>query len=163
MGSHAATGATRAGVRVATLQTSGAGGQPQSGERRSSVPSSRRRPISGLARHWGSSDATASPSAGRRTGAARGPACLPPPRKSQFEILSRSTSITDGLHSTVQVRAPKPFHDRTLWPEFCALADEFHAHLDELTTRVIREAINDDVSEPEASSTGAKALPEPTG
>jgi hypothetical protein len=87
MGSPAATGATRAGVRVATLQTSGAGGQPQSGELRSSVPSSRRRPISGLARHWGSSDATASASAGRRTGAARGPACLPPPRKSQFEVL----------------------------------------------------------------------------
>jgi hypothetical protein len=66
-------------------------------------------------------------------------------------------------YSTVQLRAPRAFHDRTLWPEFCALADELHAHLDELTTRVIREAINDDVSEPEARSADAEALPEPTG
>jgi hypothetical protein len=64
-------------------------------------------------------------------------------------------------YSTVQVRAPKAFHDGTLWPEFLALAEELDAHLDELTTRVIRECINDDVSEPEARSSGPKALPEP--
>jgi hypothetical protein len=62
-------------------------------------------------------------------------------------------------HSTVQVRAPKTFHERTLWPEFEALCDELHAHLDELTTRVIREAINDDLSEP-AEQPEPKALPE---
>jgi hypothetical protein len=61
--------------------------------------------------------------------------------------------------STIQVRAPKTFHTRTLWPEFLALAEELHAHLDELTTSVIREAINDDVSEPTTHET--KALPEP--
>lgn len=66
-------------------------------------------------------------------------------------------------YSTVQVRGPKLFHDRTLYPEFCALADELDAHLDELTTRVIREAINDDVSEPATTPTETKALPEPAG
>jgi hypothetical protein len=64
-------------------------------------------------------------------------------------------------YSTVQLRAPKEFHERTLWPEFVALSDELHAHLDDLTTRVIREAINDDVSEP-AERPATKALPEPT-
>ena len=49
--------------------------------------------------------------------------------------------------STVQLRAPRTFQERTLWPEFLALAKELHAHLDELTERVIRDAIDDDVSE----------------
>jgi hypothetical protein len=53
-----------------------------------------------------------------------------------------------GRHySTVQVRAPKTFHERTLWPEYKALAAELDAHLEELTTRVIREAIDEDVTE----------------
>ena len=64
-------------------------------------------------------------------------------------------------HSTVQLRAPKAFHERTLWPEFVALCEELDAHLDELTTRVIREAINDDVSEP-AEQPATKVLPEAT-
>jgi hypothetical protein len=50
-------------------------------------------------------------------------------------------------YSTVLVRAPNTFQMRTLWPEFLALSEELHAHLDELTERVIREAINEDVSE----------------
>lgn len=50
-------------------------------------------------------------------------------------------------YSTVQVRAPKTFHDRTLWPEFVELTKELRVHLQELTERVIREAINDDTSE----------------
>ena len=59
--------------------------------------------------------------------------------------------------STLQVRAPQAFHDRTLWPEFLALSKELEEHLDELTDRVIREAIHDDVTEaPEATT---KALP----
>ena len=60
-------------------------------------------------------------------------------------------------YSTVQVRAPRAFHNRTLWPEFLALSEELDAHLDELTTRVIREAINEDVSEP--AEHAPKALP----
>ncbi len=48
---------------------------------------------------------------------------------------------------------------KTLWAEFLALAEELHAHLDERTTRVIREAVNDDISEPLADD--PKALPDP--
>ena len=54
------------------------------------------------------------------------------------------------------VKAPKTFQDRTLWPEYQALAKELDAQLDELTTRVIREAIDDDVSE---AAEAPKALP----
>ena len=63
-------------------------------------------------------------------------------------------------YSTIQVRAPRTFHERTLWPEFLALSEELHAHLDELTQRVIREAIDEDVSEPAEATT--KALPGPS-
>ncbi len=63
--------------------------------------------------------------------------------------------------STVQLRAPRLFQERTLWPEFLALSRELHAHLDELTDRVIREAINDDVSEATEQAT-PKALPPPS-
>ena len=59
------------------------------------------------------------------------------------------------------LRAPKSFQDRTLWPEYQALSQELNAHLEELTTRVIREAIDDDVSEAAESST-SKALPGPS-
>lgn len=55
--------------------------------------------------------------------------------------------------STIQVRAPQEFHDKTLWPEFQMLSKELHAHLEALTERVIREAIHDDVTEaPEAET-----------
>lgn len=64
-------------------------------------------------------------------------------------------------YSTVLVRAPKAFQQQTLWPEFLALANELHAHLDELTERVIREAIDDDVSEA-AEAGEPKALPSPS-
>jgi hypothetical protein len=50
-------------------------------------------------------------------------------------------------YSTVLLRAPRTFQDRTLWPEFLALSEELNAHLQELTDRVIREAIDEDVSE----------------
>ena len=64
-------------------------------------------------------------------------------------------------YSTILVRAPKTFHERTLWPEFLALSKELHAHLDELTERVIREAIHADVSEAQGGAE-SKALPEPS-
>lgn len=64
-------------------------------------------------------------------------------------------------YSTVQVRAPKTFQNRTLWPEFLALANELHAHLEELTDRVVREAIHADVSEAHEGKE-PKALPEPS-
>ena len=62
--------------------------------------------------------------------------------------------------TTAQLRAPELLHNKTLWPEYLALAEELDAHLDELTTRGIREAINDDASEP--VSAAPKALPPAT-
>jgi hypothetical protein len=61
-------------------------------------------------------------------------------------------------YSTVLLRAPKTFHERTLWPEFLALSKELDAHLEELTERVIREAIDADVNEA-AEAGPPKALP----
>lgn len=65
--------------------------------------------------------------------------------------------------SSVLLRAPKTFQDKTLWPEYQMLSKELHSHLDELTTRVIREAIDEDVSEPAEASSDPKALPAPSG
>ncbi len=91
---------------------------------------------------------------------------LPDPWKRKlFVALCRRYGLTpfreDGRrYSTVQLRAPQEFQQKTLWPEFVALCDELHAHLDELTSRVIREAINEDLSEP--TEEAPKALPEPS-
>ena len=64
-------------------------------------------------------------------------------------------------YSTVQVRAPESFQNKTLWPELLALAEELGKHLQEITERVVREAIHGDMSE--AAESGApKSLPEPT-
>jgi hypothetical protein len=60
--------------------------------------------------------------------------------------------------STIQVRAPETFLKRTLWPEFLALSNELESHLDELTDRVIREAIHEDVTDA-AETNATKALP----
>lgn len=61
-------------------------------------------------------------------------------------------------YSTIQVRAPKTFHEQTLFPEFVALSKELATTLDELTDRVIREAIHDDTTEA-ADASATKALP----
>lgn len=88
---------------------------------------------------------------------------LPDPWKRRlFVALCRRYGLTPFREpgrraTTVQVRAPEAFHRKTLWPEYLALAEELDAHLEELTTRVIREAIDDDVSEPTQSV--PKALP----
>jgi len=60
--------------------------------------------------------------------------------------------------TTVMVRAPKTFQEGTLWPEFKTLSKELTAHLRELTERVIREAIHDDVAEA-TETDDVKALP----
>jgi hypothetical protein len=75
-----------------------------------------------------------------------------PWKRKLFVALCRRYSLTPyrepgRRYSTVLVRAPKTFQERTLWPEFLALSEELGAHLQELTDRVIREAIDDDVSE----------------
>ena len=64
--------------------------------------------------------------------------------------------------STLLLRAPQTFQDRTLWPEYLAFSKELETHLDELTTRVIREAIDEDVSEP-SEAPPPRALPGPGG
>lgn len=63
-------------------------------------------------------------------------------------------------YTTVQVVAPATFQQKILWPEFLALAEELKKHLAEITDRVVREAIDGDVSEAEEGD-GPKALPEP--
>jgi hypothetical protein len=91
---------------------------------------------------------------------------LPDPWKRRlFMALCRRYGLTPFREhgrraTTVQLRAPELFHNKTLWPEYLALAEELDAHLDELTTRVIREAINDDISEPAPGA--PKALPPAT-
>jgi hypothetical protein len=61
-------------------------------------------------------------------------------------------------YTTVQVRMPPTFRERTFWPEFLALAKELETHLSELTERVIREAVHEDVGEA-AERDDVKALP----
>lgn len=61
-------------------------------------------------------------------------------------------------YSSVLVRAPKTFQTKTLWPEFLAISKELDTHLQELTDRIIREAIDEDVSEP-AEAGPTHALP----
>jgi hypothetical protein len=92
---------------------------------------------------------------------------LPDPWKRKlFLALCRRYGLTPfrehgRRYSTVMVRAPKTFQHRTLWPEFLALSEELHAHLAELTDRVVREAIDEDVTE--ATEGPPKALPEANG
>lgn len=62
-------------------------------------------------------------------------------------------------YSTVMLRAPRTFQNRTLWPEFCALSNELETELAALTDRVIHEAIHEDTSE--APDEETKALPAP--
>ena len=52
-------------------------------------------------------------------------------------------------HTTVMARVSRSFVDDTLWPEFVELDKALHAHLDEITNRVIRESIFAGDAEPE--------------
>ena len=66
------------------------------------------------------------------------------------------------------VRAPKTFQQGTLWPEFLALSEELHAHLAELTDRVVNEAIDEDVTEaaegpPKAFARGERQVTDCSG
>ncbi len=61
-------------------------------------------------------------------------------------------------YSTILVRMPSTFRKQTFNPQFMALSKEITVELDALTDRVIREAIDEDVSDaPE--ETVPKALP----
>ena len=56
--------------------------------------------------------------------------------------------------STVVLRAPRPFVEDVLWPEFKELDGELRAYLQEVTLRMIREEVYADTSE-------APEVPEP--
>ena len=52
-------------------------------------------------------------------------------------------------HTTIVAMVSKRFVDETLWPEYVQLHDTLQAHLDEVTTRVIAEALHLDTSDAE--------------
>ncbi len=52
-------------------------------------------------------------------------------------------------HTTVMAKLSKKFVNETLWPEFVELDSALREHLDEITTRVISEAIFANSSEAE--------------
>jgi hypothetical protein len=50
-------------------------------------------------------------------------------------------------HTTVMVRAPRAFIDRTLWPEFIELQSALNSYFNEATERIIREEVFGDAAE----------------
>ena len=50
-------------------------------------------------------------------------------------------------HTTVVVRAPSSFVDRTLWPEYLQLKQALDEYLNEATERIIREEVDHDAGE----------------
>jgi len=44
-------------------------------------------------------------------------------------------------HTTVMVRAPRSFVEKTLWPEYLELQSALYAYLNEATERIIREEV----------------------
>ena len=51
--------------------------------------------------------------------------------------------------TTVMARVSRSFVDETLWPQFVAVSDTLRTYLDEVTQRVIDEALEGDSSEAE--------------
>ena len=50
-------------------------------------------------------------------------------------------------HTTVMAQVPARFVDETLWPQYIELNKTLRSYLDEVTQRVIREAVHADTSE----------------
>jgi hypothetical protein len=50
-------------------------------------------------------------------------------------------------HTTVMVRAPRSFVEKTLWPEYLDLQSALFAYLNEATERIIREEVFTDAGE----------------
>jgi hypothetical protein len=50
-------------------------------------------------------------------------------------------------HTTVMVRAPRSFVEKTLWPEYLDLQSALFAYLNEATERIIREEVFTDAAE----------------
>jgi hypothetical protein len=64
-------------------------------------------------------------------------------------------------YSTVVVRAPKSFINRTLWPEYLEISQALEEYLNEATERIIRDEVFGDADEaeeqPDAASKPASA------
>ena len=52
-------------------------------------------------------------------------------------------------YTTVMAKVSRRFVDETLWPEFCELDKTLTTYLEEVTNRVIREAVHGDVADAE--------------
>jgi len=50
-------------------------------------------------------------------------------------------------HTTLMVRVPRSFVDKTLWPEYLELSDALQEYLNEATERIIREEVYRDAGE----------------
>jgi hypothetical protein len=50
-------------------------------------------------------------------------------------------------HTTVMVRVPRSFVDKTLWPEYLEIKDALDGWLNEATERIIREEVYGDAGE----------------
>ncbi len=50
-------------------------------------------------------------------------------------------------YTTVMIRVPKSFVDRTLWPEYQQLRTALNDYLNEATERIIREEVHGDAAE----------------
>lgn len=50
-------------------------------------------------------------------------------------------------YTTVMVRVPRSFVDRTLWPEYLAIKGALDEYLNEATERIIREEVHRDARE----------------
>lgn len=61
--------------------------------------------------------------------------------------------------TTVMVRAPKRFVDETLWPQFQRASAELRAHLDEVASKVIEQALDAKDMEAEEREQTQQALP----
>ena len=56
--------------------------------------------------------------------------------------------------TSVQIRAPRDFVNRTLWPEYLELQEALHSYFNAITERIIREEIHRDSGE--ASERGTR-------
>lgn len=50
-------------------------------------------------------------------------------------------------HTTVMLRAPRSFVDKTLWPEYVELQSALHSYLNQATERIIRDEVYRDADE----------------
>ena len=59
---------------------------------------------------------------------------MPPPR-------AQPLPLSRQRYSTVVLRAPASFIDKTLWPEFVAIKKALDEYLEQATERIIREEV----------------------